>query len=144
MTTTMLKHWKCGGVVVMDISNRFSLSTPSFSISVDGISLGTMEVGEMEGSQKSVLRCKKCSSFLEIDDGKSVTAQCMFCRRYRPIDTLFVSYPFYSVCESCRDILTGEKGTENADLLEIMSLYLVPKETIKFVSMLEIFKKPIK
>ena len=144
MTTTVFKHVKCGGVVVMDISQRFSFSTPSFSLTMDGISLGTMEISEKKDCTEPTLKCQKCGSFINPEEEKTVSSQCMFCRKHRPIASLWVSHPFYSVCESCKDILTGEKEAESEELVETMSFFLVPKDSIRFIPMSEIFKKPIK
>lgn len=145
MTANMFKHGgKCGGLIVMDASNRFYFSTPSFYLSPDGITLGTMEISENRESTEPRIKCQKCGESPNLLDEKSVTAQCMFCRRYKYVGDLWTAYPFSCICTSCKGILSGETETKNEELLEVMSYYLVPKNSVIFVPLLDLLRKPIK
>lgn len=145
MTKAMLRHGgTCRGTIALDITKQFYISTPSFSFSPEGISLGITEISERKDSGGASLVCLKCGTGIDLDNEKSIQAQCMFCRKYRTINSLWVSYPFHCVCDSCKNILSGEQETNDENLLEVMSYYLVPKGSMKFVVLSELLKKPIK
>ncbi len=145
MTTNMLKHGnKCGGPLVVDISNKFLFSSPSMGISPEGLTIGPVEITENPVSGNPVIMCKKCNEVVDLNDEKSVQGYCQICHKVRPASQLFTSfYPFLScICTKCIAVLEGKEESENAVVTNTLSYFLIPPGTVKFISLVEIFKKP--
>lgn len=142
MATTLKHGAKCGGTLSPDVTHRFSFVSPGISATPDGVSLGVMEIKEIPGTSSLKFRCGKCQqSLAPEDDEKVIVTQCMFCRKNRPINSVWVSHPFYAVCETCKETLMGEREAESPEIAEIMSFYLVAKSSMKFVLLSDILKK---
>ena len=141
MTDTPLKHKKCRGSLAINLTDRFSISSPGIGISPEGITIGVLEIKEKSPKKNSiVLHCLKCSKDMESSEIESVEYCCIFCREIVPAENVFFSHQMGGTCGNCLAVLRGEKKTDNPELMNLLSCFLLPKEGFEFVSLASILK----
>ena len=126
---TQLRHKKCGGSFVLDVTGLVKLVTPSFSATLDGINIGVIElVGTSSSSPGYKLFCTKCGNSVELNSDES-ESQCSVCRRYKPTGEIEITKELSGVCKSCMDALRSEGTPSNSTIAEFKSFINIDKNT---------------
>jgi hypothetical protein len=143
MTDTPLKHRKCMGSLAVNLTNRFTISSPSIAISPEGMTIGVLEIKEKGSNAGNMsLICLKCSKDVDSQDTDSMVSRCVFCGEINPIENIFFSHQIGGTCGNCLKILRGESTkNENPELVNLLSCFSLPKEGFDFVSLATIMKK---
>jgi hypothetical protein len=141
-----LKHKGCNGVMAVDIADQFVLRTHSIRVTPVDVQLGVLELNIKPGRRnKPKLVCNKCERKYDMDgDLDGVVTMCLVCTKSKPVQDVFVAYQFPCICSSCIKDLTEENDGKKSKDREGLAQYLnVSMSDIKFVSYIEVLKKPI-
>lgn len=144
MTTNLLQHsGKCRGTLMIDLTGRYTISSPSLNITVNGISPGAAEIRENPHCTRSALTCTKCGDTFNAENVDSISSTCCICGKVKPASEIWVAHILTNICTSCKDAFEGTSEPKNADIQETLSYFLIPKGSISFVLLSDILKKSI-
>lgn len=123
-------HKKCGGGLVLDVSNIIAVRTKSISISGGRMSLGMLEVGTRPGSHSCQFICQKCNDAVELDDKASIQMKCPVCRQTHSVSAVLNTNILPVICDDCLQVLQGKKeGNDNQK--ELAGYLHIPDKIIR-------------
>lgn len=142
---TSFKHSKCGGSLVVDFSNIFSVTSPSIVIDIEGIFPGVSEIKRNSSKKaQAKFRCLKCGEELEKTDVDKISCKCFACGGTKSSQRLKFLLDFrVIVCENCGTYLAGDKTVSLSEQAKKTLSYFSVRDVIKMVPLADIIKKPV-
>lgn len=137
---------RCGGNVVIDVSEHAKLYAPSFSFSNSGIGNLLLDV-EVIASGGTIPKffCKNCGDKLHRDDiEKSVTAVCQICGSSAPVSDIKVHPSLSCICSKCEDqIVTYNKTGVGSEKIHGYVTSFGLSKRLNLVPLIEVLSTPI-
>jgi hypothetical protein len=149
-SSTLFSHQRCGGSLVLDLSQALKMVAPSFSIDGGGISRVVADLRLDSRAQVTpVWECTKCGA--QITSGSAhghLQAPCMICGQVHPISDLFTHERVVCVCKVCVDTIFKRASVASHPRPELLrdyqSMLGLSKNEQLFIPMTEVISKPFK
>lgn len=146
MGFSLFKHnkIKCGGNLIMEITDMFSIKTPSLSITPEGIYVGVVELG-LAGYKKPTFMfcCEKCGDTIKKEKfEEEIVVTCMICRMNKPLGEISTCNQISSICADCVQCLGADNTEPIPEHLKAISSWLRITADIKLKNYLDILKVP--
>jgi hypothetical protein len=118
---------KCGGNLHLDISSQVALISPSFILTVNGITAGILETVRQVGNTVEFI-CAKCQIKIPIQE---IECQCFICRKFFLHDKIVVLEQVPTLCTDCYRKMSEDISGLTAREVEMKQLITLPANTIK-------------
>jgi hypothetical protein len=131
MNYSLFTHKSCGGTLLPDCGNMFTIKSPSLSISLTGVKIGVLEIQSKNNSGVLLLNCSKCDASIKSTELDEIVCECVICHKKGDIKEMNVSKEYPLFCDSCKAILAGEAESPE-DMRRVFSYLSAPtKSAIK-------------
>lgn len=140
----ILKHAKCRGDLILEISSLYLIKAPSISITKSGIGVELVEI-TAKGSGNSDVKCicRKCGENLSIKDTKEILCLCSLCGNYLPIEELSGSNDFSIICNKCKSYLQEPDISKLPDFIKRLKMFIKSDRKLETYSISELLQKKI-
>lgn len=129
----MLRHRKCGGNLLLDITNVVKILTPAYALTLDGINMGTVEFTKSnlpDGVNDAQLICGRCGG-VHKSDSLEVEAQCGVCRKFKTTEKLLITKELPCVCTECYAGIISKEESPSGVINEFRSFIRIDQNMVK-------------
>lgn len=92
---------------MLDLSEFFTICSPSVSFGVEGVSFGPLEISDSsKRSAKPRFVCRECSSI--VTDNAAIEISCDVCQKFHPLKEVSVARGYGTLCNKCVEVLKGQ------------------------------------
>ncbi len=119
-----MKHKKCGGSIVMDLTGLYIINSPSISITPKGISPGMIQIDSCVNKSHAKLICNKCNQVLSTkeDFEEEIIESCGVCGNEYDPSQIHVTDYISKICNECLNSKSTKTRTSNPQR-NLLSLY---------------------
>lgn len=130
MANSMLIHaGSCRGLVFPDVTNLFTVKSPSLVISARGLSLGVLEIQYNSGSSKISLICSKCKEEIPPKNfAEEIMVECNICHKHKVAKECFTSRTVSVFCTDCKEAMAGKREAP-PEIKTMLSYLQIPSES---------------
>ncbi len=111
-----MKHIKCGGTIVLDLSNQYWLRSPAMIITSKSITPGMIQLESNPKGSGFKFVCQKCNTTFSTKEEmlEEIVENCGTCGRENLVNQIFVSDHVSRVCQKCVDDVTNNKRIDTS------------------------------
>lgn len=141
---TILKHKKDGAALLIDLTGKIGLLSPSFTLKHTGeFNVGMAEFKERKRDKFSdVFVCPKCLETFE-PDSDEIAATCNVCRKDKTISHMFVTASIAQICDKCLEALSNPNAEIKDEKVMDYKQFISLPEKLNPIPMSSILKSKI-